>query len=80
MELQGAEGVDVEECGDGANMGMLHGVGVGVEGEGDSNGRLHGVMFMGFLFNIWLSFSNDFVHLNPGITRVTILVTEPRNN
>ena len=64
MELQGAEGVDVEECGDGASVGRLHGV--GVEGEGDSDGRLHGGYVHGFLFNIWLSFSNDFVHLNPG--------------
>ena len=64
MELQGAEGVDVDEGGDGASVGRLHGV--GVEGERDSDGRLHGVMFMGFFFKIWLSFSNDFVHLNPG--------------
>ena len=48
MELQGAEGVDVEECGDGASVGRLHGV--GVEGERDSDGRLHGVMFMGFFY------------------------------
>ena len=67
MELQGGEGIDVDEGGDGANVGrLLHGV--GVEGRGDNVGNLHlhGVMFMGFLINIWLSFSNDFSHLNPG--------------
>ena len=53
MELQGAEGVDVEECGDGASVGRLHGV--GVEGEGDSDGRLHGVMFMGFFYFQYLA-------------------------
>ena len=53
MELQGAEGVDVEECGDGASVGRLHGV--GVEGEGDSDGCLHGVMFMGFFYFQYLA-------------------------
>ena len=53
MELQGAEGVDVEECGDGASVGRLHGI--GVEGEGDSDGRLHGVMFMCFFYFQYLA-------------------------
>ena len=49
MELQGGEGIDVDEGGDGANVGrLLHGVGVGVEGSGENVGNLHGVMFMGF--------------------------------
>ena len=55
MELQGGEGIDVDEGGDGANMGRLHGVEVGVEGEGDSDGRLHGVMFMGFFYFQYLA-------------------------
>ena len=60
MELELGEGVDVDEGGDGASVGSLHGVGVDVEGGGDNVGSLHGVMVMGFLLiNIWLSFSND---------------------
>ena len=61
MELKGCAGVDVEEEGDGASVGRLHGVGVDVEGGGDSVGRLHGVMISGFVLDIWLSFSNEFV-------------------
>ena len=72
MELELGEGVDVDEGGDGAGVGRLHGVGVDVDegGDGANKGRLHGVMFMGVLLtNFWLSFSNEkSSHLNPGDT------------
>ena len=50
VELERGGGVDVEEVGDGAGDGSLHGVGVDVEegGGGANKGRLHGVMVMGF--------------------------------
>ena len=70
MELEGGHRVNVDEGGDGANDGSLHGVGVDVEeGVGGANeGRLHGVMIMGFFLKISGShFQMKFsLHLNPG--------------
>ena len=70
MELEGCHRVNVNEGGDGADDGSLHGVGIDVEeGAGGANkGRFHGVMIMGFFLKISGSHfqMNISLHLNPG--------------